>query len=90
MTDERLKEKLGNKISIRACYKSPGVRIDPDMDEQIQKIARLRANGSGYGFVNYERDLFFDAPVTAKRAAAIARRLKEALPKVKVVLYSND
>lgn len=90
MTDELLKEKLGNKITITASYKSKEVRIDPNLDEEIQKITKLRANGSGYDLLEQVRELFFDDPLTAKRAAGIARRLKGALPKVKVVLYRHD
>lgn len=90
MTDERLKEKLGNKITIVTSYRSPGIMIDPNLDEQIQKIARLKASGSVYDFFAQVRGVFFDEPVTAKRAAGIARRLKDKLPDVKVVLYANE
>lgn len=90
MTNVLLKEKLGNKISVVASYRSPEVRIDPNLDWEIQKAAKLHTSGSGYDFLEQVREMFFDGPITAKRAVGVARRIKTTLPKVKVVLYSNE
>lgn len=90
MTGELLKEKLGNKIRIVASYKSPEARIDPYLDSEIEKVSKLQINGSGYDFMEEVREIFFDQPLTAKRAAAVARRVKAKLPKVKVVLYTDE
>lgn len=82
--ERQIREEPRPRFEIECFYRD----FDRGLDREIERLAKRELTGSGMSMISGLRDLSFDGYASEAKALAAARRIKGALPEVRVMLRS--